>query len=1160
MKKHRLTALTAALCLLCTAIPITNMPGNEMTVVSAAEEKPTYGILTYSVEDGCVTITGCESTTEPVEIPTEIDGMPVTKIGATAFYGAEFTSIVIPEGVTTICSGAFWHCKQLADLTLPSTLTTIEGFAFNDCQALKTIEFPASLSYIGNAAFEATPWIAAQREKSPYVVVNGILIDAFEVINARLVELEEERNQLLEQIEQSKNWQRYSILTNQVGYFTDRTKKATLVTESTEAIAFELFDENGNSVYTGTSTPFGYDIESGDNVQILDFSDFTTEGVYTIKAATGEESKPFTIGITDLYSGMLYDSLNFFYQARSGMEIESQYITSGDAEELARAAGHTEDIAEIYQTWGYTGTSGTQDVSGGWYDAGDHGKYVVNGGISLWLMQNEYERAVANGTADAYQDGVMQLPENQNGYPDLLDEARYEMEWMLKMIVQDGDCEGMVYHKVHDIKWTALATAPSEDVQRRILMPPTTAATLNLAACGAQSYRLWKELDPEFAEQCLEAAKTAYAAAKANPEMYAPLVDTDAVGGGPYGDDNVTDEFYWAACELYAATNDSTYYDDLTSSDWALKVPSDMNGGEASGFTGSFDWGHTATLGSLTLTLFPEALTEEESQTIASNLTATADTYMDVIENQGYGLPYQGTMEEGDAFPRYTWGSNSFVVDNAIILAYAYEASANTAYLDGAVSAMDYILGRNPLDLSYVTGYGVHTSQYPHHRWWAKSLDTEYPKAPCGVLIGGPNTGLEDTVVLATDWEAGQVAPQTVYIDNIEAYSVNECAINWNSALAWLTSYLCEQNGGIAAGHASTGVQIPEIELPPEGYVEPMTITIPEGVTTIGEQIFGKNNGYVAEVIIPEGVTSISKEAFYRCTILEEITLPSTIEVIGENAFKNTPWLAEQLAESPLLIINNYLIDGTTAVGDVVIPDGVTVILGSAFKMNKNITSVTIPDSVVSIGPDAFNGCEAMTTFNLPANLETIGANAFASTPITSLTIPASVTKIEKEAFINCKSLAEVTILGKDVSIGTEAFGCLSIFTQTGQYSYVFIHQVIEDFIVNCYEDSTAEAYAISTGVQVQYLTTFGDLNEDTEVNATDAAVILVAASKIGAGMEPDLTEAQLASADINGDGTMDALDASLLLQYAAYVGSGYNMTLTEYLAEFYTGGSDSAA
>lgn len=1148
MKKTKLTALAAALCLLCTGLPVNSYARTQMTASAASEEKPVYGSLTYSVEDGCVTITGFDGSTDAVEIPSEIDGMPVTKIGTTAFYGCALTSIVIPEGITTICSGAFWHSKSLADITLPSTLTTIESYAFNDCQVLETISIPESVTYIGNAALADTLWMAARREESPYVIVNGILIDAYDAVQDRLDEIQAEKDRIAEEAELAKIWTRAEIITNQVGYFPERAKKATLVTDAEEAVTFELLDMEGNTVYTGISVPFGYDAESGDNVQILDFTEFQTEGTYMLKAGDTAVSREFSIGVTDEYSGLLYDALNYFYQARSGIAIEEQYITSGDAAELSRSAGHDPDVAEIYQTWGYTGSSGTQDVSGGWYDAGDHGKYVVNAGISLWLMQNEYERAVSLGTAEAYQDGTMSIPENNNGYPDLLDEARWEMEWMLKMIVQDGDCEGMVYHKMHDIKWTALALSPADDTQKRIIMPPTTAATLNLAACGAQSYRLWKEIDAEFAAECLTAAENAYAAAKANPEMYAPLTDT-IDGGGCYGDDTVTDEFYWAACELYLATGDTGYYTDMQGSDWAFDIPADMNGGEASGFTGSFDWGHTASLGSMSLVLYPETISEEENAVLYENLLGTADYYLYVISEQGYGLPYMGTMEEGDTYSRYTWGSNSFVVDNAIILAYANDISADSRYLDGAVSAMDYILGRNPLDFSYVTGYGVHSAQYPHHRWWAKQLDAEFPKAPCGVLVGGPNCGLEDDVVKLTDWAAGEVPPQTVYLDDIQAYSVNECTINWNAPLAWMAAYLCEQNGGISVSQPSAGEQIPEPPAP-EDVSEYVAITIPDGVVTIGEQVFGKNNSYVHEAVLPESVTSISKEAFYRCIKLETLNLPQNIQEIGDKAFANTPWLTAKLAESPLLIINNILIDGTTAEGDVVVPDTVTSILGSAFKMNKAITSIVIPEGVERIGASAFNGCDALASVVLPQSLKTIEQSAFAGTALTNLIIPSGVTQIGAEAFINCTALPEVTLLNPDVTIGKEAFGCTSTFTANGQYSYVFIHQVLSDFVVNCYEGSTADVYASSIGVQTAYLSAdLGDLNADKNVDASDAAQILLAAARMGTGSESGLTEAQLAAADVNADGAADASDASLVLLYAAYTGSGGQDTLSDFIA-----------
>ena len=599
-------------------------------------------------------------------------------------------------------------------------------------------------------------------------------------------------------------WQRAEILTNQVGYFPALEKKATLLSTESGAMEFYLKDSSGKTVYTGTSQPFGSDVDSGDAVHILDFSDFKEEGTYYLEAENGAVSREFAVGVKDTYSGMLYDALNYFYQNRSGIDIEAQYITSGDAASLARPAGHSNDTATIEQTWGYSGSSGTQDVTGGWYDAGDHGKYVVNGGISLWLMQNEYERAASLGTADAYADGTMYLPENSNGYPDLLDEARYEMEWMLKMIVQDGDYQGMAYHKVHDIKWTALAVAPADDPEERILKPPTTAATLNLAACGAQAYRLWKDLDSSFADECLTAAKNAYEAAKKHPAMYAPL--DESVGGGAYGDDNAEDEFYWAACELYAATGEDSYLNDMKSSAYYLAVPTSMDGGEAVGVVGSFDWGHTAALGSMTMALFPDTL-GGDAAALTDNFKKAADYYIDLENKQGYGLPYgQSTISYADKDTGYIWGSNSVVADNAIVLAYAYDLTGTSDYLNGAAGAMDYLLGRNAMDYSYVTGYGTHSAQYPHHRWWSNLISDDFPKAPCGVLVGGPNSGMNDPWVRGSGWKKGQIAPQKCYMDHIEAWSVNECTINWNTPLAWLTSFLCEQDGGIVAGKTSNGV------------------------------------------------------------------------------------------------------------------------------------------------------------------------------------------------------------------------------------------------------------------------------------------------------------------------------------------------------------------
>ncbi|MBQ8906547.1 MAG: glycoside hydrolase family 9 protein [Ruminococcus sp.] len=598
-----------------------------------------------------------------------------------------------------------------------------------------------------------------------------------------------------------ENWQRSDILTNQVGYFEQMSKKATLLSNASSGINFSLKDASGAEVYSGTSTVIGNDADSGDAVHVLDFSEYTTAGTYTLATADGAVSREFSIGGGELYSYMLYDSLNYFYQNRSGVPIDSQYIISGDGNSLSRPAGHTSDVATIEQTWGYSGSSGTQDVTGGWYDAGDHGKYVVNGGIAAWTMQNQYEYALKHADASVFGDGSMSIPENGNGYPDLLDEARFEIEWFMKMLVQNGEYAGMVYHKVHDEKWTALALSPADDTEKRIIKPPTTCATLNVSATCAQAARLWKEIDPAFADQCLNTAKTTYEAAKKHPNMFAPL--DESIGGGAYGDDDATDEFYWAACELYATTGDSTYLSDMKASSFYLSVATSLGGGESVDTVGTMDWGNTATLGSLTLYLNSDSL-GGDADTLKSNLTKAGDYFANLSAGQGYGQPYgQSTLSYNDSTTGYIWGSNSFVVNNGIVLAYAFTESGNAAHLSGAVSAMDYILGRNPNDYSYVTGYGSHAVAYPHHRWWSGQIDDAFPLAPNGVLVGGPNSGMQDPWVKGSGWKKGAISPAKCYLDHVEAWSVNECTINWNAPLSWLTGFLADEAGGITVTHGS---------------------------------------------------------------------------------------------------------------------------------------------------------------------------------------------------------------------------------------------------------------------------------------------------------------------------------------------------------------------
>ncbi|MFO7178122.1 MAG: glycoside hydrolase family 9 protein [Pseudomonadota bacterium] len=561
------------------------------------------------------------------------------------------------------------------------------------------------------------------------------------------------------------------VAVNQIGYFPRGIKVATVRTSATEPVAWELVDASGKAVANGTTTVFGNDAASGEHVHVVDFSAFTTPGTgYVLRVGT-DASYPFDVG-TELYSRLKYDALAFFYHNRSGIEIRMPY--AGDPA-LARPAGHESDKSVPCQPG--SGCSYSLDVSGGWYDAGDHGKYVVNGGISVWTLLNLYERTRAFGSPAVFADGTMNIPENANRVPDLLDEARWEMEFLLRMQVPEGQpLAGLVHHKMHDAAWTGLGLAPHEDKQPRFLHEPSTAATLNLAATGAQCARIWRTIDAAFSKRCLEAAERAYAAALKHPSLLADPKDTN--GGGAYDDDDVTDEFYWAAAELFATTGKPEYKSALEASPHHARFPAVTDGHPS-----SMTWRDTAALGMISLAV---ARSDALAKTMRGRVIETADAYLAVQAKEGYRTPVAPNREG-----RYTWGSNAFVLNNALVLALAYDFAKQKKYLDGVVLAMDYLLGRNPLAQSYVTGYGERPLENPHHRFWAHQAVATYPKPPPGIVSGGPNSRIEDPYSQAAGLKG--CVPQKCFVDHIEAWSVNEITINWNAPFAWVAAFLDEK-------------------------------------------------------------------------------------------------------------------------------------------------------------------------------------------------------------------------------------------------------------------------------------------------------------------------------------------------------------------------------
>ena len=569
------------------------------------------------------------------------------------------------------------------------------------------------------------------------------------------------------------------ILVNQVGYFTNLAKLATVRSDVKQQLDWKLFAADGREAAFGKSQPVGLDVPSGDVVHIIDFSVYKGTGRGFTLVVGGDRSRPFEIG-AGIYHKLKYDALSYYYHNRSGIEIAMPY--AGGAQ-WTRPAGHLGDKSvPCAQS---SGCSYSLDVSGGWYDAGDHGKYVVNGGISVWTLLNLYERSLHIGkSAAAVADGTMNIPERHNGVPDLLDEVRWELEFLLKMQVPAGQPKaGMVHHKIHDKAWTALGLAPDEDPMPRFLYPMSTAATLNLAAVAAQAGRIWKTIDPKFSARCIAAAEKAWAAAAANPGI---LAKPGGEGGGPYEDKYVEDEFYWAAAELFITTKRPEYRQYLVSSPNYLKVTAHLSDGAGEGIPSSMTWQDVAALGTISLAVVPGALPAADQKTARNAVVAAADSYMAILKRRGFRIPIDWGKEN-----KAPWGSNSFLLNNLIVLGLAADFTEARKYLNAVVAGMDYVLGRNAMDQSYVTGYGSKPLVNPHHRFWAYQSNSKFPHAPPGAVSGGPNSGLEDPYVKAANMF--DCAAEKCFADNIESWATNEITINWNAPLAWVLFYLDEK-------------------------------------------------------------------------------------------------------------------------------------------------------------------------------------------------------------------------------------------------------------------------------------------------------------------------------------------------------------------------------
>ncbi len=528
---------------------------------------------------------------------------------------------------------------------------------------------------------------------------------------------------------------------NQVGFLPNARKTAVVRSEGIDQ-TFTLVDASGKEVYNGKLTG-PVDAEAADEkVYQADFSDFTTEGVYTMKVSNGDESYPFTIG-KDVYDDLLKDTLLMLTRQRCGIEIN---------EELGGAAAHPvchTGKAKIY------GTNEYKDVTGGWHDAGDYGRYVVAGVTAaedLLLAYRDYP--------DIWSADDLGIPESGNGVPDILDEAKYELDWLLKM--QDEKTGG-VYHKVTCLEFPGFVM-PQEETDELVLSPISNTATGDFAAIMAQASTVYADIDPAFSKKALEASKKAYAYLEEHKSATS-FKNPPEIVTGEYPDGQFTDEMYWAAVELYKITGEEkyrTYIDDILN----MYI---IHG---------FGWDKMGSYGNIAyMSLDADKQDPELLKKMTDEINNTAAEYLANCKADGYMVDLGGS---------YNWGSNLSVCAFARQMLLASKNGNTDAYKQAAFDQVSYILGQNATSYCFVTGYGSAYAKNAHHR---PSIATE--SVIPGMVIGGPNGNLEDPYAKST---MDGVPPAKCYADNSQSYSTNEVTIYWNSPFVYLLSAYLNDN------------------------------------------------------------------------------------------------------------------------------------------------------------------------------------------------------------------------------------------------------------------------------------------------------------------------------------------------------------------------------
>jgi endoglucanase len=529
---------------------------------------------------------------------------------------------------------------------------------------------------------------------------------------------------------------------------------------------FYVFRENqSDPLFTGELSEVKHSSNSSIITREADFSSLAKTGFFRIKIDSCCLTYPFEIK-KKVHHPVAVASLKAFYYQRASMALETVYAGNWN-----RPEGHPDTMVFIHPSAASPNRKAGSAIStpGGWYDAGDYNKYIVNSGITMGTLLSAYE------DFKPYFDTLhTNIPALEKPIPDLLNEILYNLRWMLAM--QDPS-DGGVYNKCTNASFDPMIMPQAADKPRYVVQKGT-AATLDFAAVTAQASRifaLYKNELPGLSDSCLAAAEKAWNWALANPDLaydqnsmnqlYEPKIIT-----GGYGDKKFSDEWFWSASELFITTGNIRYQDEI-------KIYQDSALSNVHHLFALPSWSETGMLGYYSLLRFSRKTSlpglRKELNEMKSYIEGLGDDYVQAANQSAFLTAMGGRRSD------FNWGSNANAANQGILLIQVYFLTRDQKYLDAALGNLEYILGRNATGYCFVTGFGHFSTKHPHHR--PSVADGNTDPVP-GLLAGGPNPGEQDHCHYLLH------EPETAYLDSDCAYASNEIAINWNSPLVYLSN------------------------------------------------------------------------------------------------------------------------------------------------------------------------------------------------------------------------------------------------------------------------------------------------------------------------------------------------------------------------------------